>query len=318
VVVAPATADFIARAASGQAGDLLTACLLATPAPVFLVPAMNDRMWAHALTRRNVDALRSIGYHLLDPDVGDLAVGEGVGPGRMPEPELIVSHVGRLLEGAGSLGGRRIVVSAGPTREPLDPVRFLSNRSSGRMGAAIAAAAWRRGAKVTLVAGPLTVSAPAGVEIVNVESTEQMRDAIAQRLPNADALVMAAAPADFRPDQVADSKIKKSASPRTIELAPTSDILRATRSSRRSGMVVVGFALETDDAIANARAKLEAKDLDLVVLNNAREDGAGFEVETNRVTLIDRDGTSESLPLMSKASVAEAIVDRVEALLRGR
>jgi phosphopantothenoylcysteine decarboxylase / phosphopantothenate---cysteine ligase len=318
VVVAPATADFMARAANGQAGDLLSACLLATDAPVLLVPAMNDRMWAHPATKRNAQALREIGYRVLEPDVGDLAIGEGVGPGRMPEPEVIVSHVGRLLETPGSLEGRTVVVSAGPTREALDPVRYISNRSSGRMGAAIAASAWRRGAKVTLVAGPLAIPAPVGVELVKVESTEQMRDAIASRLADSDALVMAAAPADFRPHTVADQKIKKSASPKSVDLAPTPDILRDTRASRRNGMVVVGFALETDDALANARGKLESKDLDLVVLNNARDDGAGFEVETNRVTLIDREGTSETLPLMSKSNVAEAILDRVEAMLRGR
>jgi phosphopantothenoylcysteine decarboxylase/phosphopantothenate--cysteine ligase len=199
IVVAPATADFIARAANGNADDLLSACLLAATAPVLIVPAMNDRMWAHPQTTANVGRLREIGYTILEPDAGALAVGEGSGPGRLPEPETIVAHVGRVLESRGSLRGRRVVVTAGPTREPIDPVRFISNRSSGKMGIAIAAAAWRRGADVKLIAGPLSIAPPAGPTVTFVETTEQMRDAVAAAIGSADALIMAAAPADFRP-----------------------------------------------------------------------------------------------------------------------
>ena len=320
VVVAPATADLMARAATGQADDLLTASLLATEAPVLLVPAMNDRMWSHAQTQANATHLRALGYRLLDPDDGMLAAGEGSGPGRMPEPETVFAHVGRLLEDRHArLVGRQVLVTAGPTREPIDPVRFLSNHSSGRMGTAIAAAAWRRGASVTLVAGPLAVPVPVGVRHVRVESTNEMRAAVEHELPASDVLVMAAAPADYRPADVATSKLKKTGDARSIALIENEDILASTRSARRDGAVVVGFALETDDLVANARRKLEAKSLDMIVLNDAKEPGAGFAVETNRVTILSRNaGEPERLRLMTKHEVADAILDRVEALLGGR
>jgi phosphopantothenoylcysteine decarboxylase/phosphopantothenate--cysteine ligase len=317
VVVAPATADFMARAAQGRADDLLTACLLATEAPVLLVPAMNDRMWAHPQTRANAVRLREIGYRLLEPEEGMLAAGEGSGPGRMPEPETIFAHVGRLLE-SHDLGGRRVVITAGPTREPIDPVRFISNRSSGKMGVALAAAAWRRGASVTLVAGAMEVAPPPGVTLVRVETTDEMADAVAQVLPSADALIMAAAPADFRPARVAEQKIKKSSSPDAVELAPTRDILASTVDCRRRGAVIVGFALETENLVANARKKLESKALDLIVANSAGEEESAFGADTNRVTLIAREGAVEELSRRPKTEVADAILDRVEALLRER
>ena len=207
VVVAPATADFLARAAHGRADDLLSACLLATSAPVLLVPAMNDRMWAHPQTRRNAEHLRELGYRVLEPDEGPLAAGEGSGPGRMPEPEHVIAHIARLLGEGGPLAGRSVLVTAGPTREAVDPVRYLSNHSSGRMGVAVAAAAWRRGAEVTLVHGPLSVAPPVGVRTRAVESTEEMCAAVRDELPGADVLVMAAAPADFRPAAAASGKI---------------------------------------------------------------------------------------------------------------
>lgn len=320
IVVAPATADFLARAATGQADDLLTAILLATKAPVLLVPAMNDQMWAHPQTQRNVRHLRDLGYRLLEPDEGMLAAGEGEGPGRMPEPETIFAHTARLLEaGAQStLGGRRVVVTAGPTREAIDPVRFVSNHSSGRMGVALASSAWRRGANVSLVAGPLSIEPPTGPELVSVETTEEMAHAVEALISKADVLIMAAAPADFRPAKVAGSKIKKGKSAPVLELENTTDILRATISKRRKKAIIVGFALETDDIVANARKKLADKMLDLIVLNDATEPGAGFGVDTNRVTLIDRAGAEEVLPLLSKAEVADAILDRVERLANGR
>jgi phosphopantothenoylcysteine decarboxylase/phosphopantothenate--cysteine ligase len=317
VVVAPATADFLARAAHGRADDLLTACLLAAEAPVLLVPAMNDRMWAHGQTQRNVAHLRELGYVVLDPDDGPLAVGEGSGPGRMPEPDTIVAHVARLLEEKGRLVGRRVVITAGPTREPLDPVRFLSNRSSGKMGVALASAAWRRGADVMLIAGPLTVTPPQGVRHVPIETTEEMAAAVEHSLRNADVLIMAAAPADFRAAEPAPRKIKKANAPSSIALAEAPDILLSTRGARRNGLIVVGFALETHDALAGGREKLASKGLDLIVVNDATEEGAGFGVDTNRVTIIDRDGGEAPLPLLSKADVADAILDRIEALSRG-
>jgi phosphopantothenoylcysteine decarboxylase/phosphopantothenate--cysteine ligase len=316
IVVAPATADFLARAATGQGDDLLTAILLATKAPVLLVPAMNDHMWSHPQTRKNVKHLASLGYQVLNPEEGELAAGEGEGPGRMPEPETIFSHVGRLLEKNGKLAGKRVVVTAGPTREAIDPVRFISNHSSGKMGVALAAAAWRRGAKVTLIAGPMSAAAPAGVEVQRVESTEDMAAAVGKALRDADVLVMAAAPADFRPAIPARSKIKKGKKPPAIPMATTTDILSSTVSKRKKGSVIVGFALETNDALVHGAKKLKDKSLDLIVVNDAMEEGAGFNVDTNRVTLLSRTGGEESLPLMSKAAVADAILDRVERLTK--
>lgn len=318
IVVAPATADFLARAATGQADDLLTACLLANESPVLLVPAMNDRMWAHGQTQKNMGRLRELGYRIVEPEEGMLAAGEGSGPGRMPEPETIVAHVARLLEGGGALAGKRVLVTAGPTREPIDPVRFISNHSSGKMGVALAAAAWRRGAVVDLIAGPMSATPPTGATLRAVESTDDMADAVKELLPSADVMIMAAAPADFRPVRVATSKIKKSAAPDAVGLAATPDILSTTKTARRAGTVLVGFALETDNPLDGGRAKLEAKDLDLIAVNDATEPGAGFSVDTNRVTLLARGGGEERLPLMSKADVADAILDRVEEILRGR
>lgn len=320
VVVAPATADFLARAASGQAGDLLTAILLATKAPVLLVPAMNDHMWAHPQTQANVAHLRSLGYRVLEPVEGMLAAGEGEGPGRMPEPETIFAHVGRMLESGGEsqLAGRNVLVTAGPTREAIDPVRFISNHSSGKMGVAIASAAWRRGADVSLVAGPLAVAPPVGARVRYVNTTDEMARVVGELLPVADILVMAAAPSDFRPAQAAKSKIKKGGKAPVLSTEPTPDILKSTAAKRRANAIVVGFALETDDALASGRRKLEDKSLDLIVVNDATEPGAGFGVDTNRVTLIDRLGKEEKLPLLSKAEVADAILDRVERLARGR
>lgn len=318
IVVAPATADFLARAAAGQADDLLTACLLAAACPILVVPAMNDHMWAHPQTQRNVAHLRELGYNVVDPDEGMLAAGEGSGPGRMPEPEILFAHVGRVLERADGLRGKRVLITAGPTREPIDPVRFISNHSSGKMGVALAAAAWRRGADVHLVAGPLSVSPPPGVRVESVESTEDMATAVGRLLPNADVLVMAAAPADFRPSAPASSKIKKTNAPQPISLTPTPDILLSTKAARREGAVVVGFALETNDAVASGRTKLASKDLDMIVVNDATEEGAGFGVDTNRVTLLTRGGDDERLPLMPKTEVADVILDRVEKLIGGR
>lgn len=318
VVVAPATADFLARAATGQASDLLSAILLATKAPVLLVPAMNDHMWAHPQTRNNVAHLRKLGYEVLDPAEGMLAAGEGEGPGRMPEPEAIFAHIGRRLETGGVLRGKSVVVTAGPTREAIDPVRFVSNHSSGKMGVALAAAAWRRGASVTLVSGVMSVAAPTGPAVVRAESTEAMAEAVAKLLKATDVLIMAAAPADFRPSNVAKTKIKKGRKAPTIAMTNTPDILRTTTAKRKKGSVIVGFALETHDALKHGAAKLKDKSLDMIVVNDATEPGAGFGVDTNRVTLLQRSGKPEALPLMSKDEVADAILDRVERLVRGR
>ena len=317
IVVAPATADFVARAVGGQAGDLLTACLLAAACPVLLVPAMNDHMWRHPQTRRNFDHARELGYLVLDPVDGILAAGEGSGPGRMPEPEAIFARVGQLLEPAGALAGKRVLVTAGPTHEPIDPVRFISNHSSGKMGVAVAAAAWRRGALVDLVAGPMSIAPPYGVTVHDVRSTMDMATAVERLLSSADVVIMAAAPADFRPSEPAPSKIKKSDA-LTVTFTGTTDILLATANSRRPGSIVVGFALETENAVHNGRKKLTAKRLDLVVVNEANEPGAGFGGDTNRVTFLQTDGPDEPLPMMPKTAVADAILDRVERLIERR
>lgn len=316
VCVAPATADFLARAASGRSDDLLTAVLLATNAPVLICPAMNDAMWAHPQVQRNAAHLRdALGYQLIGPGVGALAYGEGAGAGRMEEGSTIIEHIGRALENDAAIQGRKIVVTAGPTREAVDPVRVISNRSSGRMGYAIAAAAWRRGANVLLISGPASLPEPIGPRMERVETAQQMTDAVRNAITDADALIMAAAVADFRPAAPAPNKIKKSAAVSAIELEPAPDILQSTREHRAKNLKVVGFALETDAHEANARKKLTDKGLDMIVLNDATEPGAGFEVSTNRVTIIKKDSTTaERLPLLSKDDVADAILDRLSTL----
>lgn len=316
VVVAPATADFLARAAHGHADELLSATLLAATCPVMLVPAMNDRMWANAQVQANCATLRAQGRLLLDPAVGPLASpDEGAGQGRMQEPETIVTHAARLLEPVGKFRGKRVVVTAGPTREPLDPVRFLTNQSTGKQGVALAEAAWRRGAEVVLVHGTLQVAPPPGVCLKPVETTLDMAEAVAAEIGDADVLVMAAAPADFRPAAVAGGKIKKSGKAPALELEETVDILKSTASKRKSGLLAVGFALETDDLEENAARKLAAKKLQMIVANSAREPGAGFGHDTNRVTILSDDGSRDELPLQSKRDTADAILDRIEARL---
>ncbi|HET7275100.1 MAG TPA: bifunctional phosphopantothenoylcysteine decarboxylase/phosphopantothenate--cysteine ligase CoaBC [Longimicrobiaceae bacterium] len=317
LVVAPATANFMARAAAGMADDLLTAVLLATRAPVLICPAMNDRMFAHSVTHDNLNRLVDAGYRIVGPEAGPLAWGEGEGLGRMTEPATIMAHVGRALEGTTAFTGRRIMVTAGPTREAIDPVRFIGNRSSGRMGYALAEVAWRRGAEVVLISGPSSLPPPPGVELRRVETAEDLRKAVAAALPDTDVLLMAAAVADFRPIARSESKLKRNvgSSVSELRLEPAPDVLRSTRELRSDGCVIVGFALETDAHVENARGKLEDKGLDLIVLNDATEEGAGFDVETNRVTILDPVGGEQKLPLLPKKDVAEAVLDRVAPLL---
>ena len=314
IVVAPTTADFLARAVHGHADDLLAAVLLATTVPVLLVPAMNDRMWAHPATVANAGRARELGYRVLEPEVGPLAFGEGEGAGRMPEPETIVAYVERLFAPASALAGMRVLVTAGATREPIDAVRFISNHSSGRMGVAVAREAARRGADVTLIAGAMEVSPPPGVRVERVDTVAELAEVVARELPTSDVLVMAAAPADFRPAHVAAGKIKKTSAPAAIELAPTVDVLRETKHHRKAGAVIVGFALETSAVLESARAKLRDKALDLVVANRAGVAGEGFGSDTNRVTFVSASG-DEELPLLSKDAVAAALLDRVERLM---
>jgi phosphopantothenoylcysteine decarboxylase/phosphopantothenate--cysteine ligase len=314
VVLAPATAHLLARAAHGLADDLLTAILLARSGPVLAAPAMNDAMFAHPATQANLATLRNRGWAFIGPAVGPLAEGPTDRPGRMSEPEEIFAEVERLLRGRTSaLRGRRVLVTAGPTREPLDPVRVITNRSSGRMGFALAHAAYLRGADVTLVVGPTPLAPPYGPRIERVETTADLEAAVGLHLRTADVLLMAAAPADFRPTTPATGKRVREEGALALALEPTPDVLVNTRHRRKPGAIVVGFAYETDDGVAKARAKLSRKGLDLVVLNMV-EPGAGAEVATNRVTLVTAD-RAEPGPLESKDDAAERILDLVEALL---
>jgi len=321
VCVAPATADLVARAAHGRASDLITTTLLVTRAPVVLCPAMNDRMYAHPQVQANLAHLSdALGYGIVGPAVGPLAVGEGEGPGRMVETSEIVAHIGRALGRDPDWSGRRVLVTAGPTREALDPVRYLGNRSSGRMGYALAAAAWRRGADVTLVSGPSPLEPPIGVELVRVESAREMFAAVEERIGEADIALFAAAVADYRASEARDDKMKRSDTGRelTLSLVANPDIAGDTKPLRREGSVTVGFALETSNLLENAEKKLAAKGFDLLVANDATEEGAGFEVETNRVTILTADAPPEKLPIASKDAVAEEILDRVTGRLTGR
>jgi phosphopantothenoylcysteine decarboxylase/phosphopantothenate--cysteine ligase len=318
VCVAPATADFLARAAEGRADDLLATSLLATRAPVVICPAMNDAMWAHPQVQENAAKLGARpGYAIAGPASGPLAVGEAEGPGRMLEPSEIVEHVGRALGADPALAGKRVLVTGGPTREALDPVRYVGNRSSGRMGYAIAQAAWRRGADVTLVSGPSSLDAPVGVELVKVQSAREMLDAVTAAIGGSDVTVFAAAVADFKPAAAEAEKVKreKKGSGFAVELSPNPDIAADTRKLRKAGSVTVGFALETTDVLANAQKKLEKKGFDFLVANDVTEEGAGFDVDTNRVTILTRGAEPEALPLMSKDAVAEEILDRAGRLL---
>ncbi|MDX2122174.1 MAG: bifunctional phosphopantothenoylcysteine decarboxylase/phosphopantothenate--cysteine ligase CoaBC [Gemmatimonadota bacterium] len=315
IIVAPATAHLIARVAQGLGDDLLTTLLLARIAPVLLAPAMNDEMYANPATRANLATLEGRGFAFVGPETGALAEGPSDRPGRMSEPETILAHAARLVGSGGPLAGRRVVVTAGPTREGLDPVRVVTNRSSGKMGFRLAEAAWERGAEVTLITGPVSLHAPVGVSVVTVETTAQMEAAVGRALPEADLLIMAAAPADYRPAETAGAKRPRQEGPLTVALEPTDDILRRTASLRKPGSVIVGFALETGDAVAKGRAKLARKQLDLIVVNDALEPGAAFEVDTNRVVILDRDGGERIVPLASKRVVADAILDRVEPRL---
>lgn len=313
-IVAPATADFLAKLATGQADSLAAATLLAASCPVLLCPAMNQRMWRHPATQRNVDTLREFGLWMVGPDVGQLAEGE-IGIGRMSEPVEILAVAGRLLEEQ-SLKGRKVVVTAGPTRAPIDPVRYVGNRASGHMGQALAASAWRRGASVTLVSGPTARPHPHGPHVIEVDTAEEMLDALREALEEADLLLMAAAVSDFRVPSPSDSKIKKTGGDLELHLVAGPDLLKETRAARdRRGIVTLGFALETDTPIENGREKLTSKGVDFMAVNEVGDPEAGFEVPTNRITLLDRWGEVEELPVLPKEEVADRLLDRIEARL---
>jgi phosphopantothenoylcysteine decarboxylase/phosphopantothenate--cysteine ligase len=317
LVIAPATANTMAKLAQGVADNLLTTLALAASCPVLAAPAMDAGMWTHPATQANVATLRERGVHFAGPARGRMASGLE-GEGRMVEPDEILGHVRRVLGRNGPLAGRRVVVTAGPTREPLDPVRFLSNPSSGRQGFALAQAALDRGAAVTLITGPTHLPTPVGAARVDVATAQEMHDRVLSAVEGADVLLMSAAVADYRPATPALQKIKKGAGELNVRLARTPDVLSAVAvqwAETGTPRCAVGFAAESQDVIENARAKLAAKNLDLIVANDVTAPDAGFAAETNRVMILDREGGVEELPLMSKAAVAEAILDRVATLL---
>jgi len=317
LVVAPATANIIGKFAHGIADDFLSALYLATRAPVLLAPAMNTNMWEHPAVTGNLATLRARGVHVVDPGEGYLACG-WVGAGRLAEPEVIASAVDARLQGERqSLAGTRVLVTAGPTIEDLDAVRFIGNRSSGRMGFALAEQAAARGARVTLVAGPTAIAPPSGVEVVRVRSARDMHAAVMARAAQTDVVVMAAAVADYTPaGGAAPEKIQKGG-PLTLHLERTADILADLGRARagRRHPVLVGFAAQTGDPVGEARRKLESKGVDLIVANDVTAPGAGFDVDTNQVTLVSRDLPDEALPLLSKQDVARLVLDRVERVM---
>ncbi|MGB6482360.1 MAG: bifunctional phosphopantothenoylcysteine decarboxylase/phosphopantothenate--cysteine ligase CoaBC [Candidatus Acidiferrales bacterium] len=315
LVIAPATADILAKLANGIADDFLTTLYLATKAPVIVAPAMNVNMWEHAATQRNLETLRARGVRVVQPDEGYLACGM-VGPGRLAGIEAIASAVCETLGLKHDLEGMKIVVTAGPTVEDVDPVRMLTNRSSGKMGYALADAASRRGAHVALISGPTELHAPNEVDWVPVRSTEEMHRAVHERVKDADVVIMAAAVADYRPATQAAQKIKRSEGRLMLELEPTADIL-AELGRGKGSAILVGFAAETERVAENARRKLEAKGADMIVANDVTQEGAGFDTDTNVVTFFLRDGRELALPKMSKFDVANQILDCIVELRKG-
>jgi phosphopantothenoylcysteine decarboxylase/phosphopantothenate--cysteine ligase len=306
VVLAPATANIIGKLAAGIGDDLLTTIMLAATRPVLVCPAMNCEMWANPVVQENVARLSARGLTIMTPAAGDLACGAS-GYGRLPEPEIIVEAVARLVSQQ-DLAGQRLLVTAGPTHEDLDPVRFLTNRSTGKMGYALARVAWRRGASVTLVSGPTALPDPYGVEVVRVRSAREMLHEVKKRFPAVEALVMAAAVSDYRAENLAEKKMKRGAETQQIKLVQNADILKEVAPLKKH-QVVVGFAAETGNLVAEAERKLLEKNLDLIVANDVNEPNRGFAVDTNEVTLVSREAAPEKLPLLTKEEVAGQILD---------
>ena len=318
LIVAPATANIIAKFANGVADDFLTSTYLACSAPVLVAPAMNTTMWEHPATQRNLQRLRADGVYLIEPDAGEMACGT-IGPGRLSEPERIVAAALEILSKSKldqkkDLAGERFLITVGATREEIDPVRFISNRSSGRMGFALAEAALRRGGEVTVVTGATTATPPSGIRIVPALSAEEMSQAVARERVNASVFIGAAAVADYRPSQRADQKIKKTDDSITLTLERTPDVLSQVAASRSNGMLVVGFAAETENVLDNARAKLRSKNLDVIIANDVAREDSGFDSANNAITIITKDDEAIELPLMSKTEAASRILDVIARL----
>ncbi len=315
IVLAPATANLMGKLAAGIGDDLLTTVMLAATAPVLVCPAMNVEMWRNLAVQENLGRLKARGFEVLEPGSGELACG-AVGPGRLPEPEIIMEALARLLSPQ-DLAGCRVLVTAGPTHEDFDPVRFLTNRSSGKQGYALARVAWRRGAAVTLVSGPTSLPPPYGVELVPVRSAREMEAAVKERFAGVDALLMAAAVSDYRPSRAEVQKMKRGQEEMQYHLMQNPDILKGL-SRMKNRQVLVGFAAETHDLEAEARRKMKEKHLDLIVANDVNRPDSGFQVDTNEVTLIALEGEAAPLPLLSKEEVAAHILDRVVGMIRVR
>ena len=310
-VIAPATANIIGKMAAGIADDLLTTVLLATRAPVLVAPAMNIHMYENPLVQENIRKLTRVGYHFLEPAEGYLACGYE-GKGRLPDPEKIFEKITGLLKKK-DLAGETLLITAGPSREPLDPVRYISNRSSGKMGYALARAALLRGAKVVLVSGPTAIEPPSGARTISVTSAAEMRRAVLEEFPRCTAVIMAAAVADYHPAEISNKKMKRGKDPLELRLEPNPDILKEL-GKQKNGKLLVGFAAETEDLTANATKKLREKNLDMIVANDVTQVGSGFDGDTNIATIVDRSGVARSLPLMTKNELADRIYDHLLAL----
>jgi phosphopantothenoylcysteine decarboxylase/phosphopantothenate--cysteine ligase len=326
-VIAPATANTLAKLANGVADDFITSTYLASKAPILVAPAMNTVMWNHPATRRNIEKLRADGVMIIEPDAGEMACGT-IGPGRLSAPERIVSTALQLLEGAPDgpsiaaprldMTNERVLITAGATREMIDPVRFISNRSSGKMGFALAEAARDRGAMVSVVNGVTTVAAPSGVQLIEANSAEEMRAAVSREFPDATIFIGAAAVADYRARSSSEIKIKKESANLTLELERTPDILSGVAQARKNGQLVIGFAAETNDVLSQAQKKLRAKHLDMIVANDVTREGAAFDSDANEVTILVSNGAKKiDVPLMSKLAVAHRILDEI-VKLRGK
>lgn len=315
-VIAPATANIIAKMAHGIADDMLSTTVLATRAPILVAPAMNTGMWENVATQENCRVLLNRGVHFVGPEGGFLACGD-VGAGRMSEPVQIVAKIEEILSCGQDMAGLKVLVTAGPTREALDPVRFVTNRSSGRMGYALAESAQKRGAEVTLVSGPVSIPAPRGVKVVPVQSTDDLYNAMMALAPEQDIIVQSAAPADYKAEVIAPQKMKKQGDEKLIlTLVPTQDVARAVGEMKKDGQTLIGFAAETENLHANAEKKLDRKNLDMIVANDVTRPGAGFDVDTNIASILTDDGV-EDLPLMKKTELADVIFDRA-LKLRGK
>ena len=316
VIIAPATANVCAKLAHGLADDMLTTTVLACRCPKLIAPAMNTNMYENPVTQDNLKLLQHYGWEVIEPASGRLACG-AVGKGKLPEPEILLEHVLRHVAMPHDLAGKHVLVTAGPTQEALDPVRYLTNHSTGKMGCSIAKMAMLRGAEVTLICGPMTVQPPVFINVVPVTSAQDMFDAVASLAPNADFIFKAAAVADYTPSEYQDNKIKKSDTDLSIPLKRTQDILKYLGQHRTSGQIICGFSMETQNLVENSRKKLDSKHVDMICANNLKVDGAGFGVDTNVITLITKDSITE-LPLLSKDAAANAILDQALHLQKTR